>query len=218
MAQSKSWLLSYSSKAWSVHHCLAGKRSCRVVKQPTRVKALEMALNPNKWARKNATHSNPFSNSIPNSSKLQNEWVCWIDTMALWTHSVTLTCKRQTSQSKRITNSILEDTAFHVVRIINSKCFGKEAKRGRSVEVAATYGWGVYGDHPHLHFSFAKPKTKTYEEFREIIEAAANKTFWIDRQRYYKPYLDAGWSSYLIEHGTDQLIISLLPNTNSYSS
>jgi hypothetical protein len=117
-----------------------------------------------------------------------------------------------------ISNSILEDTAFHVVRIINSKCFGKEAKRGRSVEVAATYGWGIYGDHPHLHFSFAKPKTQTYEEFREIIEAAADKTFWVDRQRNYKPYLDAGWSNYLIEHGTDQFIISLLPNTNTYSS
>jgi hypothetical protein len=123
---------------------------------------------------------------------------------------VTLTCKRQSHRNRPITDQIIRSTANHVAQRINTKCFGKRAQKGASVAVVATYGWGVYDLHPHLHFCFECPPHLSYEAFSALIEEAANETYWIDRQRCTKPYLDEGWASYLIRHGTDQLIVELL--------
>jgi hypothetical protein len=76
----------------------------------------------------------------------------------------------------------------------------------------------VYEDHPHLHFSFEAPAPLSYEEFSSILEEAANRTYWIDRQRCIKPYADAGWTKYIIEHGTDQLIVPCITPSASYDA
>lgn len=140
----------------------------------------------------------------------KNGWANWLDSLAPWTHAVTLTCKRKSHRNHPITDHIICSSAKHVVRLINTKCFGKGARKGASIAVAATYGWGTYGLHPHLHFCFAHPKHLSYEAFSELVDEAATKTYWIDRERCTKPYLSKGWASYLIQHGTDQLILDLV--------
>ena len=137
-------------------------------------------------------------------------WATWLDALAPWTHAVTLTCKRQSHRNHPINDQIIHSSARHLVQRINTKCFGKRAHKGDSVAVVATYGWGVYDLHPHLHFCFEYPPHLSYEAFSALIEEAANETYWIDRQRCTKPYLDEGWASYLIRHGTDQLIVDLI--------
>jgi hypothetical protein len=143
-------------------------------------------------------------------TKLDSDGAVWLDALAPWTHAVTLTCKRLSHRNRPITDHVIPSTARHVVQRLNIKCFGKNARKGASVAVVATYGWGVYDLHPHLHFCFECPPHLSYEAFSALIEEAANETYWIDRQRCTKPYLDEGWASYLIRHGTDQLIVDLI--------
>jgi hypothetical protein len=78
-----------------------------------------------------------------------------------------------------------------------------------------TFGWGCYGDHPHLHFCFALPEGVSLEAFSKILDEEANKKIWIDQQRYIKLYQDFGWLDYLIEHGTSNLIVPLITPSSS---
>ncbi len=144
------------------------------------------------------------------ASQQRQAWAPWLHSRARWTHAVTLTCKRQSALGTPITEPILIHAAKHLVQRINRKSFGKPSQMRPQIAVAATYGWGVYDLHPHLHFCFECPPHLSYEAFSALIEEAANETYWIDRQRCIKPYLDEGWVSYLISHGTDQLIVDLI--------
>lgn len=149
---------------------------------------------------------------------LRQEWNSWLHGLAGWTHAATFTCKRQSVGLKPINEQILVDVASHLIRRINYRCFRKSAKKGKSVAVVVTYGWAVYDIHPHLHFSFEAPAPLSYDEFSSVLEDAANRTYWIDRQRCIKPYVDAGWTEYIIEHGTDQLIVPCITPSASYQA
>jgi hypothetical protein len=149
---------------------------------------------------------------------LDEEWISWLHGLAGWTHAATFTCKRHSTGLKPINEKILSDAARHLIQRINNRCFGKSSRRGKSVPVVVTFGWGVYEDHPHLHFSFEAPAHLSYEEFSSILEDSANRTYWIDRQRRIKPYANAGWGKYLIEHGTDQLIAPCITPSASYQA
>jgi len=81
-----------------------------------------------------------------------------------------------------------------------------------------TFGWGRYGDNPHLHFCFSCPAGMPFDAFSSILDEEARKTFWIDRQRCIKGYQDAGWLEYLVEHGTANLIVSLITPSSFASS
>ena len=145
---------------------------------------------------------------------LHQEWCSWLHGLAPWTHAVTFTCKRLSTSQKPINEHILIDVAKHLIARINHKCFGKASKK-HSIAVVVTYGWGVYEQHPHLHFCFECPAHLAYEEFSALIDEAANETYWIDSQRRIKPYADEGWTSYLVKHGTDNLIVSLINSSAS---
>jgi hypothetical protein len=142
--------------------------------------------------------------------RLTNTWANWIHKFAPWTHAVTLTCKRRVGGGSPISEPALLDIARHFLQRINYKCFRRRAKRGQSVACVACYGWGSYGDHPHLHFSLTAPSTMTYEEFSALIEQAANAIALVGKQRAVKPYQNQGWPKYIVEHGTDHLIEDLL--------
>ena len=58
----------------------------------------------------------------------------------------------------------------------------------------------------------------TPDRIADLLEEAANETYWIDRQRCIKPYADAGWTEYIIEHGTDQLIVPCITPSASYDA
>lgn len=146
---------------------------------------------------------------------IDEHWVRLLDSLAPWTHAYTVTCKRRSVRNLPVTEDILVDTARHFIRRINLRCFGKRARRERLVPVVVTLGWGCYGDHPHLHFCFASPAGIPFAAFSLILDEEARKTFWIDRQRRIKPYRDAGWLEYLIEHGTAHLIVPLITPSSS---
>jgi hypothetical protein len=143
------------------------------------------------------------------------QWTSWINHYANWTHAATFTCKRKSKRGLPITSMIVLDTARHLTSRVNRKCFGKAARRGKSIAVIASHGWGLYGDHPHLHFIFASPSHLKFDDFSIILSKAADRTFWIDREWHIKPYRDVGWIEYLISHSTENLLIDLLPLQNA---
>ena len=142
--------------------------------------------------------------------RITNEWAYWIHNLGPWTHAVTLTCKRRVGRGTPLTLPALVDIGRHFLRRINYACFRRRARRGHSVGCAASYGWGSYGDHPHLHFSLSAPSTMTYTEFSDLIERATSQMALVGEQRVVKPYRDHGWPKYLVAHGTDQVILELL--------
>ena len=144
------------------------------------------------------------------TNRLTNTWADWIHELAPWTHAVTLTCGRITGGGYPITLRALLDIARHYLWRINYACFRRRARRGHSVGCAASYGWGSYGDHPHLHFSLSAPSTMTYSEFSDLIDRAASQMALVGARRVVKPYRDHGWPKYLVEHGTDHVILELL--------
>ena len=144
-------------------------------------------------------------------SRQTESWTAWIHQFAPWTHAVTITCKRFDPFGRSITPRIVEDAARHFLRRLNHSLFGKHrCRRGHSVGSAVCYGFGLYGDHPHLHMSLACPDRIASGEFTKIINRCADRTFWLNKQRTIKHYRDEGWSAYLLEHGSEQLILSLL--------
>ena len=146
---------------------------------------------------------------------LNEKWVQWLDSLAPWTHAATFTCKRHSVRNSPITEDILVDTARYLIRRVNLRCYGRRARRSQLLPVVVTFGWGCYGDHPHLHFCFALPEGVSLEAFSKILDEEANKTIWIDQQRYIKLYQDFGWLDYLIEHGTSNLIVPLITPSSS---
>ena len=135
----------------------------------------------------------------------------WIHVLAPWSHAVTLTCKRCDASGCAITPRIIEDTAQHFLARLNHACIGKSRfRKGHSLASAVSYGFGSYGDHPHLHLSLACPVHLTTEAFTALINRCADQIFWLNRMRTITPYLDEGWSAYLVKHGTDKLVMPLL--------
>ena len=147
-----------------------------------------------------------------NTSAARNEALkSWLHELAPWTHAVTLTLKRRDARGLPISQSILEDTCRHFQKRLNHACFGRRRFcRGHSIASAIVYGWGAYGDHPHLHLSLACPRHLAHKELTVLITNCADQTFWINSQRIIKPYLDEGWFEYLIAHGADHLILQLV--------
>jgi hypothetical protein len=127
-----------------------------------------------------------------------------------------VTCKRRSLRNIPIHESILIDTARHFIYRVRLKCIGRRGRRENLLPVAVSLGWGVYGDHPHLHFCFAGPPCMDYDSFSRILEKSAKGTRWMNRQLKVEAYRDRGWMRYLVEHGADQLIVPLItPSTSA---
>jgi hypothetical protein len=150
-------------------------------------------------------------------SEINEQLVQWLKGLASWTHTFTVTCKRHNICHLPITEDILVHTARHLIRRVDLRCHGRRARRNRLIPVVVSFGWGLYDDHPHLHFCFASPAEMSFDAFASILDKEASKTFWIDRQRCIKRYEDAGWLEYLVEHGTTNLIVPLI-TPSSFSS
>lgn len=135
----------------------------------------------------------------------------WLHSLAAWTHAVTFTLKHHDERGVQATQKIMKDTARHFLVVLNAACFGaSNARRGYRVGSAVSFGWGVYGDHPHLHFSLAAPAHLEDQKFVSLIKSIASRIFWIDQQKKIKPYRDQGWSEYLVDHGMDNVILDLV--------
>ena len=151
-----------------------------------------------------------LASEFVNDACLASAWVVYLDELASWTHAATFTFKRRDDKGYPCTNAILLSTARHFIKAVNYGCFKKKSQHGQSIASAVTYGWGAYGDHPHIHCSFEAPDFMSFDEFTTILTTCKRKIYWFDQEMMIKPYVNAGWGKYLIEHGTDCLIDSLL--------
>ncbi len=158
-----------------------------------------------------------FSGASVQTSRFNQSLIAWLDSLAPWTHAFTVTCKSGSDRSQ-INQSILIDAARHFVYRVRRKCYGSKGRRHNLLPVTVSYGWGAYGDHPHLHFCFAGPYGVDFATFSSILEESAKKTFWLNRQMKVEAYRDAGWMQYIVEHGTDHLIVSLINPSASASA
>jgi hypothetical protein len=150
------------------------------------------------------------------SSSLNEAMGAWLHEREPWALAVTFTLRRQDRQGRPMSQRILIDTAEHFLIRLDAACFGpSKARRGHCVGSAVSFGWGAYGDNPHLHWSLVLPTHLELEKFIQRIIQAALKVYWIDRQHEIKPYRDQGWMSYLVDHGMDNVILDLVRPSQS---
>lgn len=137
-------------------------------------------------------------------------WSEWLHEVAAWSLAVTITFKRY-HEGQSINHSIAQAALSHTLRVLDVYCFGKRGvKQGQHVGTAAVLSWGAYGQQPHAHLALSTPSDMSVEVLQERFEQAADKTNWLARERVVKPYRDAGWINYLIDHNPDNLVVPLL--------
>ena len=137
-------------------------------------------------------------------------WSEWLHEFAAWSLAVTITFKRY-HQGQSLNHSIAQAALRHTLRVLDVACYEKRGvKHGQHVGSAAVISWGAYGQHPHAHLALSAPLAMSVDALQERFEQAADKTKWLARERVVKPYKDAGWFDYLIDHNTDNFVVSLL--------
>ena len=78
------------------------------------------------------------------------------------------------------------------------------------VGFAPTVGMGAYGNHPHAHVLIALPTVASRTALDQSIIRAIRKTRLINREFQISAYLNDGGARYLVEHGTDRMVVPLL--------
>lgn len=124
---------------------------------------------------------------------------------------VTLTFRRHKRSGMNVMPTAVEHALKRVVRLINCDFFGKRrANKGWTIAHAVTSDSGRYGDHPHAHLLLAAPDGVSDEQLCAVVERAVQRTALVSRQRHYGQYFSLGGAEYLVKHGTDRMVVSLL--------
>ena len=147
-----------------------------------------------------------------NIERLQQEqYTKWFADFADWTHAVTVTPKPSRKGFPR-TKSPTISTTSHFVSVLNRKVLGNSrARKGHRIACVAVYGDGTYGDHPHVHLAFQAPSGMSYEEMHQAIEHSIQRTNGLGTEYKIKRYTSEGWLTYMLDHGTDELLVELTP-------
>ena len=146
---------------------------------------------------------------------VERAWATWIHSAADWKLMVTLTFKKRTAKGFRITHTSAEKGLTYLLRRINCALFGKrKTNNGWSIACAAIVDPGRYKTHLHAHVLFSAPEGVSVENLRDLIEESAQRVRILDRQRHFSRYYSAGGAEYLINHGTDRMVVSLLSHAN----
>jgi hypothetical protein len=144
-------------------------------------------------------------------NELDRAWTQMLHSVAEWSLMVTFTFRRQSAKKFRVTQQAIENALRRLLRLVNHDLFGKRlTNKGWTVAHAVVVGFGTSGDHPHAHLLLKAPRGFTDEELCRVIERAARRTRIIDQHRDYRQYYSAGGAEYLIGHGTDRMVVSLL--------
>ncbi len=144
-------------------------------------------------------------------SELEGAWAQMLESTADWSSMVTFTFRRQSAKGFRVTQLTVENALRRLLRLVNHDLFGKGlTNKGWTVAHAVVVDFGTIGDHPHAHLLVETPCGFTDEEICRVIERAARRTRIIDRHRHFGQYYSAGGVEYLIGHGTDRMVVSLL--------
>lgn len=150
-------------------------------------------------------------------TELERAWAQMVHSMAQWSSMVTFTFRRQGTKGFRVTQLTIENALRRLLRLINHDLYGKGlTNKGWTIAHAVVIDFGAFGDHPHAHLLVETPSDITEQELCRVIERAARRIRIIDRQRYYGQYYSVGGAEYLIGHGTDRMVVSLL--TPAYQS
>lgn len=140
----------------------------------------------------------------------RNRYVDWLIGFADWTHAVTVTFQRLRSGSPPSKSATIKATA-HFISVLNRKLLGRNrGKRDAKIPCAAVWGSGLYGDNPHVHLALQSPANLSYGDMVLAIESAIHRTRGIGFENDIQPYTSDGWLSYMVDHGTDYLLIELI--------
>lgn len=159
------------------------------------------------------------ANTIRMHPLLRKAWCEFTDKAAMWTVAYTVTLKRHIG-TQPVSNKHIYQAARHLLRKLDFQCLGSNrAKRGAFVSSVVVYGWGTYGNHPHLHLALVCPDGLSESEFIDYIEQAASKIEWFDRERKLEKYVNSGWATYMVDHDPENMYLDLMriPETQSES-
>lgn len=135
--------------------------------------------------------------------------VAWIDSSAQWTHAVTLTFPRN-KLGVAPSQQAACNTANHLVNLLNRNLLGRgNVRNGHKIGSAFVFGTGPYGDHPHIHMVLAAPSGVTLDAMTNEIDLTAHRTQGLGHQLVIKPYNDAGWIDYMLDHCSDGFDVKL---------
>jgi hypothetical protein len=142
--------------------------------------------------------------------RLQKQsYALWFKDFADWTHAVTVTSKPSRKGFPR-TKSPTISTTSHFVSVLNRKVLGNSrARKGHKIACVAVYGDGAYGDHPHVHLAFQAPSGMSYDEMHQAILNSVLRTNGLGINPDIQPYTSEGWLTYMLDHGTDGLLVEL---------
>lgn len=141
---------------------------------------------------------------------LRKAWLEYIHQFSDWNTAITCTFKR-IHLGQVVSRKHMSEATHHFLRRVDSLCLGtNKVKKGACLPSVVVYGWGTYDSNPHVHLAVTAPIDRSEADFFDLVEEAASKTQWFDRQRKVEPYRSAGWSSYMVDHHPENLDLDLL--------
>jgi len=142
---------------------------------------------------------------------LDSAWVEWLHAFAPWSIMVTYTFKRLSYRGFRSTKQTALLNVKRILRLVNCDLFGKRrTNKGWTIAHAVVVGLGPSGDNLHAHLLVATICGVPPQRLCALLERATQRTYLVDRQRAYRAYYSPEGSGYLIDHGTDRMVVSLL--------
>ena len=147
-------------------------------------------------------------------TRLNSAWVDWVHSFAPWSIMVTYTFKRLSPLGFRATENTVMRAVKRILRLVNCDLFGKRrTNKGWTIAHAVVVDHGPSRDNLHAHLLVATINGVPPQRLCALLERAIQRTHLVDRQRDYRAYYSPGGSGYLIDHGTDRMVVSLLAPT-----
>ena len=134
----------------------------------------------------------------------------WLDGLDKWTHALTLTMSRSKHELPPGRDESLRRCRLLLNRV-NRVCYGRHGTRRKGFRVAsvAFMGYGVYGDHPHIHWALAGPPDIKADEFTALLRSMVMTTKGLGTQFDIQDYYEVGWFEYMLDHGIEGFVEQL---------
>lgn len=137
-------------------------------------------------------------------------YTAWFSEFAEWTHALTVTSSPPLTKRPRSKFATVS-AASHFISVLNRRVLGRRCvAKGHRIACAGVWGAGAYGVSPHVHLALQAPFGMAYEEMNLAIVDALEKTRGLGAEYDIKPYTSERWLEYMLDHGTDGLLIELI--------
>lgn len=142
--------------------------------------------------------------------RLERAYVEWLHGRARFSHFVTLSFQLVDSTGQRITQKMLEDAVRNFQRRLVCNIHGRRRIKFRPpIRSVVTVDWGEKGNNPHAHLMLETPVGMSYGQFSVLVKKCANRVRLIEGGPHIRSYEDADGAKYLVNHGTDRMIVTL---------